>query len=136
LFWHFTDVFYHTDGDRIDKVSKEELTNVGIASLVSVLTLTSADGPTARALVAEVERAAVARLDTELKLSRAALGSGGDRAKETDILETWTDYYVKTILTMSDIEVGGSSRETQAAIEAAATRVRLAGTQRLAALSR
>ena len=81
LFWHFTDVFYHTDGDRIDKVSKDELTNVGNAALVSVLTLTSADGATARALVAEVERAAIARLDTELKLSQAALAAGGDRAR-------------------------------------------------------
>ncbi|HEY9227817.1 MAG TPA: M28 family peptidase [Gemmatimonadaceae bacterium] len=136
LFWHFTDQFYHTDGDRIDKVSKDELTNVGLAALTSVLTLTSADGPTARALVAEVERAAVARLDTELKLSKAALASGGSRATEEDILKTWTDYYVASLLTMSDIEVGGSSRETRAAIEAAATRVRLAGDQRLASLPR
>ena len=39
LFWHFTDVYYHTDGDRIDKVSKAELVNVGNAALASVLTL-------------------------------------------------------------------------------------------------
>ena len=39
LFWHFTDVYYHTDGDRIDKVSKEELVNVGNAALASVLTI-------------------------------------------------------------------------------------------------
>jgi aminopeptidase YwaD len=136
LFWHFTDEFYHTDGDRIDKVSKETLTNVGIASLVSILTLTSADGPTARALVAEVERAAVARLDTELGLSRTALASGGSRATEEDILKTWTDYYVASLRTMSDVEVGGSSRETFAAIEAAANRVKQAGDQRLAALAR
>ena len=24
LFWHFTDVFYHTDGDRLDKVSEQD----------------------------------------------------------------------------------------------------------------
>ena len=136
LFWHFTDVFYHTDGDRIDKVSKEELTNVGLASLVSILTLTSADGSTARALVAEVERAAVARLDVELKLSQQAIAGGGARALEEDILKTWTDYYVESLLAMSDIEVGGSSRETRAAIEAAATRVRLAGNRRVASLGR
>ena len=28
LFWHFTDQFYHTDNDRIDKVSQETLKNV------------------------------------------------------------------------------------------------------------
>ena len=28
LLWHFTDQFYHTDNDRIDKVSQETLKNV------------------------------------------------------------------------------------------------------------
>jgi aminopeptidase YwaD len=136
LFWHFTDVYYHTDGDRIDKVSVSELTNVGEAALAAVLTLTSADGATARELVAEIERAAVSRLDTEIALSRAALAAGGDRAQETDILRTWTDYYVGALHTMTDIEVGGSSPQTTAAIDAAAARVKQAGEQRLASLAR
>ena len=134
LFWHFTDVYYHTDGDRIDKVSVSELTNVGNAALAAVLTLTSADGSTARELVAEIERAALARLDTELALSRAALAAGGDRAKESDILRTWTDYYVAALHTMADIEVGGSSPQTVAAIDAAAARVKQGGEQRLATI--
>jgi len=134
LFWHFTDVYYHTDGDRIDKVSVSELTNVGNAALAAVLTLTSADGETARELVAEIERAALARLDTELALSRAALAAGGDRAKESDILRTWTDYYVAALHTMTDIEVGGSSPQTVAAIDAAAARVKQGGEQRLATI--
>ena len=29
LFWHFTDQFYHTDSDRLDKVSAAEMRNVG-----------------------------------------------------------------------------------------------------------
>lgn len=44
LFWHFTDQFYHTDGDRIDMVSAAELRNVGMSALVSALVLTNADG--------------------------------------------------------------------------------------------
>jgi hypothetical protein len=136
LFWHFTDVYYHTDGDRLDKVSKDELTNVGIAALSSVLTLTSADGATARALVGEVERAAIARLDAEMKLSRAAIEAHGPRAREEDILNTWTDYYVAALHTMTDIEAGGSSAETRAAIDAAAKRVAQAGSERLASLPR
>ena len=136
LFWHFTDQFYHTDGDRIDKVSKSELMNVGNAAMVAVLTLASADGPTARALVGEVERAAIARLDTELRLSRAELQRGGSRTEQEDILKTWTDYYVAAIHTMTDIEVGGSSAETKAAIDAAAARVKELGDQRLASLAK
>jgi hypothetical protein len=135
LFWHFTDVYYHTDGDRIGMVSKPEMVNVGDAALAAVLTLTSADGATARALVAEQEAAAIKRLDTELALSKAAIAAGGDRAKEQDILETWTDYYVAALHTMTDIEVGGSSAATLAAIDAAAARVKTAGAQRLAQLA-
>lgn len=135
LFWHFTDVYYHTDGDRLDMVSKPEMVNVGDAALASILTLTSADGPTARALVAELERAAIGRLDTELALSRAAIGAGGDRSKEQDILQTWTDYYVAAAHTMTDIEVGGSSAQTMAAIDAAAARIKAAGDKRVAMLA-
>jgi hypothetical protein len=136
LFWHFTDHFYHTDGDRIDKVSIPELTNVGVTALVSALTLTSADGATARALVAEQERAAIARLDVETRLSRAVLAEQGSaaRAEQEDILRTWTDYYAGALRSMTDIEVGGASNETRAAIDAAVARVREAGAQRLAAL--
>ncbi len=136
LFWHFTDHYYHTDGDRIDKVSTPELTNVGIATAVTVLTMASADGPTARALIAEQQRMAIARLDVETKLSKAALTSGGDRAKETDILRTWTDYYVNALHTMTDIETGGSSKETLAAIDAASAAVKKAGDDRRASLGK
>ncbi|MEP6992600.1 MAG: peptidase M28, partial [bacterium] len=134
LFWHFTDQFYHTDGDRLDKVSAVTLRNVGISALVSALTLTSADGAVARAMTAELERAAIARLDTELALSRAAVAADGAVATERDILETWTDYYARSIATLSDVEIGGSTPATAAAISAAAARVRAAGASRLAQL--
>ena len=134
LFWHFTDVYYHTDGDRLPNVSPRELANVGVSALVSALTLASADGATARALVGELERAAIARLDTEAALSRAELAKGGDRGKERMILETWTDWYRRAIRTMSEIEVGGSSRETERAIGAAESAVAKAGKDRVAKL--
>ena len=134
VFWHFSDQFYHTDGDRLDKVSAATLQNVGISALVSALTLTTADGSMARSLVAELERAAIARLDVELALSRAAITAGGAAALERDILQTWADYYVNALATMSDIEVGGSSPPTVAAIAAARERVRLAGSVHVAAI--
>lgn len=134
LFWHFTDEFYHTDNDRLPNVSPRELANVGVSALVSALTLASADGATARDLVAEIEGAAVARLDAEAALSRAALASGGDRAKERLILDTWTDWYRSAIRTTAEIEVGGSSAETKRAIADAEARVAKRGRQLAAAL--
>ena len=127
LFWHFTDVYYHTDGDRVEMVSAETLKNVGVCSAVSAMTLTSADAATAVSLIQEVEEAALERIATELELSQAALADGGDAAEEQRILRTWTDWYVDALGTMGDIEVGGSSREVLKAMEAAQTRVREVG---------
>ncbi len=127
LFWHFTDHFYHTDGDRLDKVSAPELKNVGVSALVSAITLTSADGAVARAIIAELRQAALDRIAAELALSSKALASGGDAAHERDIVATWTDYYIKALGTTTDIEIGGSSAATQRVIDAAVKRVSEAG---------
>lgn len=123
LFWHFTDQFYHTDGDRPEMVSPTEMQNVGAAALVSGLVLASADGATARAIITELQHAAVARLEAESVLSKDTLARGGDQAHERHILEVWGKWYVDAIRTTADIEVGGSSAATRAAIEQAAAAV-------------
>ena len=115
-------------------VSPRELANVGVSALVSALTLASADGATARGLIAELERAAIARLDAETALSREAIRKGGDRGKERLILDTWTDWYRRAVRTTSEIEVGGSSRDTQGAIDAADAAIEKAGKERVAKL--
>jgi hypothetical protein len=134
LFWHFTDQFYHTDGDRLEMVSPATLKNVGVTALVSALTLTSADGATARKLVDQIEQDAIKRLDTELILSRKAVADGKKKADEVEILQTWTDYYVGAIEAMRDIEVGGSSAQTILAIDNAKGRIKAAGATRIAKL--
>ena len=126
LMWHFTDHFYHTDGDRMGMVSADELRNVGIASLVSGLTLAAADGPEARAIVVEIEQAAMARLDVERTLSAEAIAKGGDAKAEAHIVETWGAYYRGALKAAEEIEVGGSSAATRSAIEAAVQRVEVA----------
>jgi hypothetical protein len=117
---------YHTDGDRLPMVSAEEMANVGVSALVSALVLASADGATARAIVGEVERAARKRLATEAALGAGAIRSAGDAEKERDILETWGQWYDGALGATVDIEVGGSTRETRSAIEAARSGLRAA----------
>lgn len=134
LLWHFTDEFYHTDGDRIDKVSARTLANVGTAALVSAMTLASADGPTTRAIVAEVEAAAMARLRTESRLSRASVRSGATAwPHEAHILRAWGKYYEGALAAAAEIEVGGASPRTMTAIQGAVRRVHDA-TERIARL--
>ena len=134
LLWHFTDVFYHTDGDRLVNVSATTLKNVGTSALVSALTVASADASTAQGMIAEVERAALARLETEARLSADTLTRGGTVAHETLILRTWTDWYRDALRSATDIEVGGSSSGTLTAIEAAVGRIERAGAERIARL--
>ncbi len=124
LFWHFTDQFYHTDGDRLEMVSPNELRNVGITALVSALALTSVDGVMARGLIAEVRDAAITRLNTEARLSAAVIRRGGAKAGELDIINTWAEYYDASLQAFTDLEVGGTSSEGRAAIDAARARVR------------
>jgi len=127
LLWHFTDVFYHTDGDRLDKVSARTLANVGTTALTSALVLATADGATARAIVAEVEAAALARLAGEERLSRDTLARGATRDGEMAILRAWTDYYAGALRAAEEIEVGGASAETRARIAEAVRRVEARG---------
>lgn len=119
LFWHFTDQFYHTDRDRLGMVSADELKNVGVTALVTAIAMTSADGALARSLIVEVRNAAVERLEAETDLSVAAIKEGKAVADERDIVTTWANWYDDALVTMVDIEVGGSSSATESTIETA-----------------
>ena len=134
LLWHFTDQFYHTDGDRPDMVSPVTLWNVGVCAATSAMVLTSADAQMASYLVGEIEGSALARLETEGRLSRAALAAGGDPGEERRILETWTTWYLGALDAMVDLEAGGATTATLAALEGARARVAEAGGRLVEAL--
>ncbi len=141
LLWHFTDQFYHTDGDRLDKVSAKTLRNVAITALTSALPLANGTSVTAGRIVNEVQRAAIERLAAEAEqattnIAQASASSRDSlRTHERDILETWTQYYVDVLTTVRDVELGGPSAETQASIARAQRDVRAAGERHLSSLS-
>lgn len=107
LFWHFTDVFYHTDADRIDKVSPESLYNVGVSALVSALALSSGNEQLSRQLLKVLANSAKERLRKEFILSQSAIKSGNKSTTERDILWTWAIWYVNAIQTLVEIPVEG-----------------------------
>ncbi len=104
LLWHFTDQFYHTDNDRIDKVSQETMKNVGIGALVSAYTLINADKDTAINLLNTIEITAMYRLNIEFALSKKAIADGSSIIVETKILNSWSNWYIKTFKTLTDME--------------------------------
>ncbi|WP_420387601.1 M28 family peptidase [Roseivirga sp.] len=104
LLWHFTDQFYHTDGDRIDKVSKETLHNVGLGALTIALMLTEHQDHLADMVLLNTSTAATIRLQQEMNLSKSNIENGADKDEELEILNTWIDYYSKAFETVMDIE--------------------------------
>lgn len=103
LFWHFTDQFYHTDNDRIDKVSKTTLKNVATAALVSAYTLINANETTASNILKNIENAAVTRLNEELKQGKLALIKGESKETQIEIITAWEDWYLKATNTTTDM---------------------------------
>ena len=103
LLWHFTDQFYHTDNDRIDKVSQETLKNVGTAALVSGLELVNAKSNFALNQISNLERRAIERLEEEHQLSLKAIKTGKKIEDEITILKAWEDWYKKAISTVNDV---------------------------------
>ena len=124
LMWHFTDVFYHTDGDRLDMVSPIEMKHVAKSALTTAFLLTTANDKTATALIKEITRNALQRLQIEFDLSKKAVQDGNEKAKEQHILEVWGDYYIKALATTGNIPVGEVGKAVQQAIEQGQQQIR------------
>ena len=103
LFWHFTDQFYHTDNDRIDKVSKTTLKNVATGALVSAIELVNSNENTAKRVLENIEQTAINRLEEEQKQSQLAMKNGDALEEQIEIIKTWEDWYLKAASTTSDM---------------------------------
>lgn len=116
LMWHFTDVFYHTDADRLEMVSAEEMKNVGVSALAAAFTLTAAEESTTLSLIDEIKTNALDRLSVEYTLSKEAIAKGAVVKDEQHILEVWTAWYKAALEKMTDINTAGVSPKINARI--------------------
>lgn len=119
LMWHFTDVFYHTDNDRLDKVSAKTMKNVGVSALTVAYTLITANENTASATVTQLKEDALARLKTEFDLSKAAIASGKSVADEKHIIEVWGKWYVDALATIGKMAVQPQTTRVGSSIKVA-----------------
>jgi hypothetical protein len=111
LMWHFTDVYYHTDGDRLEMTSAEEMKNVGVSALATAYILASADERSTLTLIDEIQKNALDRLDVEAALGKEAVGKGAKATDEQHILEVWTSYYTSVLDKMAEIPVKGTTKK-------------------------
>ena len=84
LNWHFTDRYYHTNLDTIDKTSPATMGHVATVVATTAMFVASADASDAAALTALVEEAERARLATEQKNDASA-----------EILAAWKEWYAQ-----------------------------------------
>lgn len=116
LMWHFTDVFYHTDADRLEMVSKPEMRNVGICALAAAFTLTQADESTTLQIIQETEDAALDRLQKEFVLSQQAIAAGASTTEQAHIVDVWASWYQHSVEKTSDINVKGLNEKIRTRI--------------------
>lgn len=135
LLWHFTDAFYHTDADRIDKVSATTLYHVGVSALSSALFLAHGGQDHAREVVAITQAAARRRLEAEYALSRTAVRKGNKPQDEQEILQAWTDWYTQAIPTAKDLLLKPDAA-LDPSLTAAAESIRQLGTKYIQAIGR
>jgi aminopeptidase YwaD len=107
--WHFTDVFYHTDADRLDMVSAQEMKNVGVSALATAFALTAANEATTTSLISELQKNATDRLQEEYDQSILAIKSGSTVDAEKHKIDVWAKWYIDAIGKMTDINVSGTT---------------------------
>jgi hypothetical protein len=93
LNWHFTDRYYHTNLDTIDKVSAAEMQHVAIVVGTTALFLASADKTDAAALTRLIETARKARLATE----------EGNQAS-SEIIQAWNKWYAEALASLRRLQ--------------------------------
>lgn len=119
LMWHFTDVFYHTDNDRLDKVSATTMKNVGISALTAAYTLISANENTATSTVNQVKEDALVRLKTEFELSKNAIANGKSVTEEQHIIKVWGKWYTDALATINKLAVSPQTTRVGSSIKVA-----------------
>ncbi len=110
LNWHFTDPYYHTNQDRLDKVSAGEMKNVAIAVATSAWLLASADDADASAVLEIVARAAARRLALERQQGAALVAQAADEAAanatEQRVRSAWIKWYREALDSVERLPVG------------------------------
>jgi aminopeptidase YwaD len=134
LNWHFTDRYYHTSQDRIDKVSSAEMKNVGIAVATSAWLLASANERDASAVVDLLSTAARQRLELERRQGRVLMAKAADSADaaatEQRVIAAWVKWYGEALDSVSRLPPRGETDPLRARIAAAKDLLRSSTSQR------
>jgi aminopeptidase YwaD len=123
LNWHFTDRYYHTNQDRLDKVSAEEMKNVAVAVATTAWLMASADEADATVALNIIAAAAARRLVLERSQGAALVARAADaaaaRATEQRVRAAWIKWYEEALDSVERLPVGGANATLRSRISAA-----------------
>ena len=129
LNWHFTDRFYHTNQDTTDKVSANEMENVGITVATSAYTLASAGPDDALAAVDLVAASGRERLALERKQGPAVVAAAKDKAvaekAEAEVIAAWIKWYGEALDSVATLSTTPASPALLERIKTAKESLRL-----------
>ncbi len=113
LNWHFTDRYYHSNQDRVDKVSAAEMKNVGTAVATTTWLLASATEADATGVLDMLREAAIRRLELEHKQGAEIVGRAPDSAAATAteqrVKAAWIKWYGEALDSVERLPVEGAS---------------------------
>lgn len=128
LAWHFTDRYYHTNLDRIDKTSAAEMQHVGIATGAAAWFLASASRADARETIGLLAGAASGRLALERREGAALAARGTDAAAgeaiERQVMAAWIKWYGEALDSVLRLPPDGPDAALRASVRAARLRLR------------
>lgn len=134
LNWHFTDRYYHTNQDRLDKVSTAEMKNVGVSVATSAWLLASANEQDSASVVDLLVSAAQARLTLEREQGTALVARATDAAAavliERQVNAAWVKWYEEAVDSVARLPVGGATEALRNKIASARSAVAAKGAGR------
>lgn len=121
LMWHFTDIYYHTNLDRLDKVDPASIESVGTTILALIHHFGTAGGERADEVLEIVLDAARRRFEVETENALTFLGVNAVaedpvqrdlvQRRERQILLAWSRWYREAMLSVVNFEPDPSNPE-------------------------
>lgn len=115
LAWHFTDVYYHTSNDDIDKVSASEMANVGVSVAATALFLANCSETDAIETVKLLSTRAAWRIANERQNDLHS----HDSTSNEKILQAWLNWYEEAYDSAASLNLGAGSKALAAEIRRA-----------------
>lgn len=115
LAWHFTDVYYHTSNDDIDKVSASEMANAGVSVAATALFLANCSEADAIETVRLLSKRAAWRIANEMQNNLHS----NDSVRNEKILQAWVSWYEEAYDSVASLNLGAGSKALAAEIRRA-----------------